>query len=115
MALSEFEEKRIQKIMDVFIERHRPSIEIRDQLDHAYTFKGQSIEIYELRPYWNDPSDQIESPIAKITYVKSKKNWKLFWQRADQKWHGYEPHPVFKTLEECLDVIDKDEYCCFWG
>ena len=115
MALSEFEEARIHKIVSAFVEKHRPSPEIREQMDLSYRLKGQSIEIFEIRPYWNNPLEEIENPVAKMTYVKSKKIWKLFWQRADLKWHGYEPYPLGKTLEECLAVIEKDEYACFWG
>ena len=115
MVLSEFEEIRIQKIMDAFMKKHRPPAHTRKELDLAYRLKGQSVEIFELRPDWQDSSNILEHPVAKMTYVKSKKIWKLFWQRADLKWHGYEPNPMAKHLEDCLAVIDKDEYACFWG
>ena len=115
MAISEFEEKRIEKIVGAFIAKHRPPAHIRKELDFDYRFKDQSIEIFEVSPSWKDPSATTESFVAKITYVKSKKIWKLFWQRADLKWHGYEPFPSGKTLEDCLAVIDNDEYACFWG
>ena len=31
------------------------------------------------------------------------------------KWHGYEPTPETKNIEEFLDVVEADEYQCFWG
>jgi len=115
MALSEFEEARIDKLVGDFVEKHRPSPEIRDQLDIAYRVDGQSVEIFEVRPHWQDPSIIMEQAVAKMTYVKSQNIWKLFWQRADLKWHGYEPFPKAKRLEDCLNVIAEDQYACFWG
>ena len=115
MALSEFEIKRIEKTMDAFMAKRRPPAHIRKDLDLVYRLKNQSVEIFEVRPDWQDSSHIMEHPVAKMTYVKTQKIWKLFWQRADLKWHGYEPYPFGKTLEECLDVIDKDVHCCFWG
>ena len=57
----------------------------------------------------------IEEAVAKATYVKSRGIWKIYWQRADLKWHRYDPGPEVKTLEEFLEVLEKDEYACFYG
>ena len=35
--------------------------------------------------------------------------------RRDLKWHGYEPTPEVHSLEAFLNVVDRDEYCCFFG
>jgi len=64
---------------------------------------------------WNDPSEKIEGAIAKATYVKTKKVWKIYWQRQDLKWHGYQPKPEVKTVEEFLDVVDLDDHACFFS
>jgi hypothetical protein len=115
MAVSEFEEKKYEKIVRQYVEKHRPPVHIRDQVDLSFRMKGQSVEIFEIRPLWNNPNKKIEEPVAKATYVKSKNIWKVFWQRADLKWHRYDPAPEAKTLEEFLDVVEKDEYACFFG
>lgn len=115
MAISEFEIKRIEKLVGQFVEKRRPSPEIRNKLDIAFRISGQSFEIYEIRPRWDDPNEKTEGPIAKATYVKSRKIWKLFWMRADLTWHGYSPFPTSKSLEEILEVIGEDEHHCFWG
>jgi len=83
---------------------------MRDKLDFGYRQEGQSVEIFEIRPVWNDPSEKMESSIAKATYVKSKNQWKVYWMRADLKWHGYEPCRIVKNLEEFLQVVDEDQY-----
>jgi len=53
--------------------------------------------------------------IAKATYVKNKKIWKLYWQRADMKWYGYEPEAEVKSVEEFLEVVEADKHACFYG
>ena len=58
---------------------------------------------------------KIESPIAKPTYVKSKKVWKTYWMRADLKWHGYTPQKAVRYFDEFLGAVIEDEYACFFG
>jgi hypothetical protein len=115
MALSEFEVKRMEKMVGRFIEKRRPEPHLRDKIDLSFKLSGQSFEIFNVRARHDDPVQKIEDPIAKATYVKSKKQWKLFWMSADLKWHSYQPLPYAKSLEETLDVIDKDAHHCFWG
>jgi len=115
MAVSEFEIKRIEKLVGQFVESRRPALHVRSELDISYRIIGQSFEIYEIRPQWDEPSKKLESPIAKATYVKNSKIWKLYWMRADLKWHSYQPFPTSKSLEEILEEISRDPHGCFWG
>jgi len=115
MAISEFEIKRIEKLVGQFVEKIRPSPDIRNKLDIGFRVSGQSFEIFELRPQWNNPKNIIEGSVAKGTFIKNKKIWKLFWMRADLKWHSYKPFPTSKSIEEILEVIHQDQYGCFWG
>jgi hypothetical protein len=57
----------------------------------------------------------LEHPIAKATYDKSKRNWKIFWRRADLKWHGYTPNSEVASIEEFLAIVEKDEHGYFFG
>lgn len=115
MAISEFEIKRCEMKLEQFIAQHRPPAHMRNEVDLGYRIVNQSVEIFEIRPQWNNASLKIEIPIAKTTYVKTQKLWKIYWQRADLKWHTYEPHPTVKMLEELLDIIGKDQHACFFG
>jgi len=115
MALSEFEIKRCEKIAREYVEKHRPPAHLRNKVDLSFRIKEQSVELFEIRAIWNDPTKKIKELVAKATYVKSRKIWKIYWQRADLKWHSYQPEPEVKTLEDFLDVVEKDEYCCFFG
>lgn len=115
MALSEFETKRINQIVSVFIDERRPPEHIRPELDLAYCLQGQSVEIFEIRPCWRGTGEIMENPVAKATYVKTRKIWRVYWQRADLKWHSYEPTPEVESIEQFLALVDEDECACFFG
>lgn len=115
MALSEFETKKIEKTVSAFIEKRRPPAYMRDQMDLGFRVSKQSVELFEIRPLWANPAEKIEEAVAKATWVKSTQKWKIYWQRADLKWHRYDPDPEVDTLEEFLTIVDKDEYACFFG
>lgn len=115
MALSEFEIKRCEKLVGMYVEEHRPPAHIRKELDLGYRVVGQSVELFEIRPLWDHPDKKIEEMVAKTTYVKKHKTWKVYWQRADMKWHSYEPAPEVKTLEDFLTLIEQDQHGCFFG
>jgi hypothetical protein len=109
MAFSEFELKKHEKLLKAYIEKHRPPAHIRNELDLDYRQTGQSVEIFEIRSRWDNPKEKIENPVAKATYVKTQDIWKIYWQRADLKWHSYEPHPIAKSLEECKTACKSEQ------
>jgi len=71
--------------MREYIESRRPPAHMRKEINLSFRLKDQSVEIFEIRLLWNNPEKIIEESVAKATYVKSKKIWKLYWQRADLK------------------------------
>ena len=115
MALSEFESKNVEKAISRFMERRRPPPHIRPKLDLGYHLSGQSIEIYEIRPVWNNPKKKSEHSVAKATYVKARAIWKVYWKRADLKWHTYNPVPTVGNIEKFLELVEKDQHACFFG
>jgi hypothetical protein len=116
MAISEFETKRREQIVLRYLDGRRPSPHIRSEVDLDCRVLGQSVEMFEIRQVWKGkPGEKMEHPFAKATYVKSKAVWKIYWQRADLKWHRYEPSSEVKNLEEFLAVVEKDEHGCFYG
>ena len=115
MAISEFEIKRCEKELEKFLVQHRPPVEVRNQVDLAYRINKQSVEIFEVSPKWGASTEMIENKIAKATYVKSQKLWKVYWQRSDLKWHSYEPCPTTKSLEAFLELVGNDSHACFFG
>lgn len=101
--------------MSGFMKRRRPPEHIRNMLDYGYTVEGQTIDILEIRPVHNLPQTMIHGPIARIRFLRNQGHWKLYWMRADMKWHSYPPDPVHATLESALAAIEKDSCCCFFG
>jgi len=115
MALSEFEEKRAEKPASDYIESRRPPSHIRPKLDLGFRITDQSLELFEIRPRWDNPNEVLEHGYAKTTYVKKSKSWKIYWMRQDLKWHRYDPVPDVATLEEFLSVVAEDAHACFHG
>ena len=115
MALTPTELQRCEKALEQFLGQRRPPEHIRDRVDIGFRIEGQSVLIFEIRPDWQDKSKTMEIPIAKSTFVRSTNRWRIFWMRRDLKWHGYEPNLEVHSLEAFLNVVNRDEYCCFFG
>jgi hypothetical protein len=114
MAFSQLEHKRIEKLVEAFC-RGRVPERAKSQLRYIYRIEGQNIFIAEDRPVWNNPDKWMALDFAKLTYVKSRQIWKLYWMRASGKWNRYEPFQEDSRLEKMLAVIGEDQYGCFFG
>jgi Protein of unknown function (DUF3024) len=79
MALNDIERKRVERTVDAYIQKRRPAPHIRPELDIGFRIKGQSVEIFAIRPRWREPGVKMEHPVAKATYVRSRDLWKIFW------------------------------------
>jgi hypothetical protein len=116
VALAEIELARVHRAMDALMKQRRPPPHIRPKLDLGFRVKGHSVEIFEIRPAWRGPTDERrESAVAKATYVRTRGVWRVFWQRRDLKWHGYEPRPEVSTSDEFASLVSEDKHACFFG
>lgn len=115
MKKSGFDIAEIEKTMTETIEGMRPPPHIRNECDLGFRLTKQSVKVYEVRPFWKNPDERIESPIAKATFTKELGIWKVYWYRASGRWDRFEPHPEARSIEEFLSVVKKDEFCCFFG
>lgn len=75
MALNDIEVANIKRCMNFFMEKRRPAPFIRDEIDLVYEMQDQSVIIKEIR---NIMGRTIERSIAKITFNRTQKGWKLF-------------------------------------
>jgi len=114
VAFSEFELKRIDKLVGGFC-RGRSPAHLADQLRLVYEIDGQSVVLVEERPDWRDPSKRMRSSVAKLRFVRTTGRWTLYWKRADLTWHAYRPAGPDTDLAALVDVVDRDEYCVFFG
>lgn len=116
MALNELESARVRKAVGGLIDRRRPPPHLRPKLDLAYRLSGQSVEIFEVRPALGGAAgERIEIPVAKATYVRTVRRWRVFWMRHDMKWHSYRPTPDVATIEEFVELVNEDRNSCFFG
>lgn len=115
MSLDALQVVDVIEVMENYIQSKRPPEPIRSKLDIGYAIDGQSVIIFEIRPRWDAPTIILESPVAKTTFVKTKKHWKIFWMRADLKWHSYSPKPMVKKIKDFVRIVEEDKYGCFWG
>ncbi|SDG58577.1 Protein of unknown function [Onishia taeanensis] len=115
MTFSELEAKSVERAVSEFLEAQRPPVEIRPKLDLVVRVSGQSVQIVEIRPQFWEPSTNVESPVAKATYVKKSQRWKIYWMRSDLKWHSYTPAPESRSIEEFFAIVSADENGCFFG
>ena len=104
-------ENQIQK----FIEKIRPPVAIRKKLDIGYSYNDRVLEIFEIRPRWDNKKLKMNSPVAKTRFVKSKGVWIIYWMRASGKWVRYKPNPEVKTISKFFEILKTDKYGCFWG
>ncbi|MBN2871981.1 MAG: DUF3024 domain-containing protein [Halothiobacillaceae bacterium] len=113
MAFNELDRKRIEKQIDDFVEARRPPAEMRAQIDIGYRLEDQAIELFESRRSMR--GYRVEEEFARLVHVKSRDVWKLYWKRADLKWHRYTPLPESSRLDVLLHEIDDDPNACFFG
>jgi hypothetical protein len=101
--------------LEIFLDNRRPPEHMRHDLDLSYRIDKQSVIIFELRPNWHKKDETLENSVAKATWVNTQKIWKIYWMRADLKWHSYEPCPTANTIQQFLKVVEEDSHSCFWG
>jgi len=115
MALTKDQIAEIEHAAAKYMHDNRPPLEIRDQLDFGCRIDEQNVFLFEIRPYWDHPEEKQEIPIAKTTYIKSKKHWKIYWMRGNLKWCHYEPVPFVKSISDFFDLVEEDALSCFFG
>ena len=108
MALTEKQLQEVTAAGEAFLKKRRPPVEIRSQLDLAYRTQGQSVLVYELRSVWNNPAEIKEEPVAKTTFVQTQNHWKVYWMRADLKWHSFSPTPTVKTIHAFFIMVEDE-------
>lgn len=54
-------------------------------------------------------------PSPRPTYVRSRDVWKVFWKRADLKWHAYPAAPQVGSIERFLALVAGNRHGCFFG
>ena len=98
-----------------FIQKRRPKPEIRHLLDMKAELNKQELIISEVRQNFRDSTKMDTHPVAKAKWIDSQGRWRLYWMRADLKWHTYEPGEHLEDISSIISEVDKDPFGCFWG
>ena len=114
MPFSETELKRIEQVVGDLCHRRSPA-HLRDEIRLSYSVKNHEVLVQEARPDWHNPSQWIQCDIAKLRYVRTSDEWRLYWKRASGKWWLYEPHSPSGSLSAMVKEIDIDSDGCFFG
>lgn len=81
----------------------------------GYSYNGSVIILFEIRPFWDNTSEFLTHEFAKIRFYKSRREWNLYWMRANGKWQLYAPFPQSAYLDKMIEIIKEDEYSCIFG
>jgi hypothetical protein len=114
MAFSELELKAVDRTVGDFCRRHSPA-QHADQLRCIYEIKGHDVVVFEERPPWRGDGEWTRQGIAKVRFVRTRREWLLYWMRADLKWHEYEPEPMPRDLASLVRIVDEDKLGAFFG
>jgi DUF3024 family protein len=116
VAFSEIELKKIDKLVGGLC-RSKTKPDIRDQLRFEYEIKNHNVYIWEVRPVFFDPTQETKHGVARFQFIRTRNRWKLYWMRADLKWHAYEPEPgqAMTDLKEQVAEVENDRYGAFFG
>jgi hypothetical protein len=114
MAFTELDLARVDQLVGAFCRKKCPPA-LRDEVRLEYRVTGHDVLVYETRPAFRDPSSWTEHGIAKLKFIRTAGEWRLFWQRASLKWQSYEPLPSSRNLKDLLAEIERDPYGCFFG
>ena len=86
---------------------------VRPCIDTSWNF-SRSIASFRILK-WDNPSEWMESPVAKLKFIRSADKWRLYWQPSDLKWHEYPGLSSSDRLSDLVQAIDDDPLACFFG
>ncbi len=95
----------------------RIPVEHRDEIRIEVDETPRGLTIFECRPPWNDliGSDWTRMPIARLSFVKKRNEWTLYWADRNGRFQRYWDHEPSQQVGELLTEIDVDPTCIFWG
>lgn len=114
MPLSEFEIRKIKKIISSFCsKRSRP--EGVHRCDITYRVLDNEVWMFERRPRWDNPNEWNEFAFARAQCDMESRMWTLLWQDQNLKWHITGGLPPTRSFERLIDHIDSNESMLFVG
>ena len=115
-SLPETDLVRIQRWVKKENEKIPPHAQ--DEVRIEFHTDARSVTILECRPPW-DPDragpEWMRSPVARLRYNRSRREWALYWPDQNSRFHVYEFAPPTADVDALLEEIDRDPTSIFWG
>jgi Protein of unknown function (DUF3024). len=110
MAFDAFTKKRVETILDRFIEAKIPK-HLKDDYKIIYKFRGNIITLNQDCPSYM-PGQRVELPIAQFRFEENL--WRVYWKDSHDRWHFVEDIEPDTDFEKQLMLLDKPEFSYFW-
>ncbi len=114
MALSDTVRHQADSIMTAYCERRVP-LHVRDKVRMHHECRGDSVTLFEDRPYWDNPKEWSHMPIAQFRFKRETGKWVLYCADRNSKWHVYDIAKPSSNLERLLKAVDEDGTGIFFG
>jgi len=114
IALSEMQKAQVQKLLTAYCDKRVPPA-VRSKVRVGYHIEGNAVILYEERPAFPPPHDWRKMDVAKFTYVGTQREWRLYCQHHDLRWHSYQAMPTASSFGKLLEEVDADPTGIFWG
>ena len=114
MAFSEVDLKRIDQTVGGFCGKRSPG-HLKEKLRLMYAVEGHEVVVVERRPRWDNQAERTETPVTKLKFIRSANKWRLYWMRADMKWHEYPRLSSCHHLDDLVQEIDADSLVYVFG
>lgn len=114
MALPELTKKQVETTLGSFCQKRIPP-HVRDKVRLAFSFRGNSVSLFEERPYFQDPSRWTSSPVAQFRFNQEDKIWSLYCSDRNSKWHLYDRTKPSRQFIHLLKAVESDSTGIFWG
>lgn len=105
---------QVHKLLTAYCAKRVPPA-VRSKVRIGYRIDGNEVILYEERPAFQPPHDWREMVVAKFRYVGTQREWRLYCQHRDLRWHAYRARPAASSFAELLDEVDADPTGIFWG
>jgi hypothetical protein len=90
-------------------------LDARDPVKYELDLETGSLTILECRPPWRDGPEWTRLPIARLRYMKARREWSLYWRDRHSKFHVYDQTPPTPSIQALLDEVKADPISIFWG
>ena len=114
LAIPPLQKQLAEMQMKKYCENKIPK-EIQDKLKLKFSFRGNSITLFESRPSYRDPEVWLDLKVAQMRLDNKTMKYSLYCCDRNDKWIHYDFIEPTKELEDLLDEIENDSTGIFWG